>query len=151
MTAWFFVLVVVRKGHQFLLVKEQKPGFPWYLPAGKVEFGEDFFHAAKRETLEEGGIPIEIDGVLRIEHTPPPMEGGAMRVRIILVGRPVDETPPKHEPDAESIEAGWFAIEEAETLNLRGDDVLPMFRHVLDGGYIAPRSMITPEDAPWVD
>jgi 8-oxo-dGTP pyrophosphatase MutT (NUDIX family) len=58
---WFFVLVVVRKENRFLLIQEAKADQPWYLPAGRVEFGEDFITAAKRETQEEAGINIEGD------------------------------------------------------------------------------------------
>ena len=47
---WFFVLVVVRRGEQFLLVHERKHGQLWYLPAGRVEPGETFVEAAVRET-----------------------------------------------------------------------------------------------------
>jgi 8-oxo-dGTP pyrophosphatase MutT (NUDIX family) len=67
---WYFALVVVRLQHRFLLVHERKHGQNWYLPAGRVEPGESLVEAARRETLEESGVPVVIEGILRIEHTP---------------------------------------------------------------------------------
>src|SRR6185312_2351788 len=89
---WFFAVVVVRKADRFLLVHERKHGQLWYLPAGRVEPGESFFDAAVRETLEETGVAVRLDGVIRVEHTPSP---GGMRVRVVFTGGPVDERPPK--------------------------------------------------------
>jgi phosphatase NudJ len=61
---WFFALVVVRQGDRFLLVHEAKHGQGWCVPAGRVEPGESLFDAAVRETLEETGVPVVLDGVL---------------------------------------------------------------------------------------
>ena len=67
---WFFVKVVVRQGDQFLLVQERRFNQPWHLPAGRAELGETLAAAALRETLEEAGVPIVLDGLLRVEHSP---------------------------------------------------------------------------------
>ena len=61
---WYFVLVVVRRGDQYLVVHESKHGQRWYVPAGRVERGETLDAAALRETLEEAGIPIALDGIV---------------------------------------------------------------------------------------
>ena len=53
---WCFALVVVRQDDRFLVIRELKHGQRWYLPAGRVEPGEDFFVAAKREAEEEAGL-----------------------------------------------------------------------------------------------
>src|SRR5262245_48132513 len=103
---WFFVLVVVRSGSRFLLGPGRKHGQGYYLPAGRVEPGEGLIGAAKRETMEEAGIPIEIEHIIRVEHSPQP--GGWARVRVIFAARPLDDRPPKSEPDEESLGAGWF-------------------------------------------
>ena len=48
---WYFVLVAVRRDDRFLLVHERQHGQMWYLPAGRVEEGEELLQAAHRETL----------------------------------------------------------------------------------------------------
>ena len=143
---WFFVLAVVRRADRFLLVHERKHGQLWYFPAGRVEPGEDFITAAKRETLEEAGVPIEVDGIVRLEHSPSP---GSTRLRLIVSARPADDTPPKSEPDEESLEADWFTTREMESLPLRGREVLRVCTYVDSGGPVLPITLLTVEGAPF--
>jgi ADP-ribose pyrophosphatase YjhB (NUDIX family) len=49
---WYFALVVVRRGHRFLAVREVKHGQLWYLPAGGAEPGESLAEGARREVLD---------------------------------------------------------------------------------------------------
>jgi 8-oxo-dGTP pyrophosphatase MutT (NUDIX family) len=144
---WYFVLVVVRLGHRFLAVREAKHGQLWYLPAGRIEPGESILQAAVRETLEETGVPIAVEGLLRLEHTP--SDYGAARVRVIVVARPADDTPPKCQPDDDSLEAAWLTLEEIEELPLRGEEVLRIFRHIAQGGAVFPLGLVTTEGAPY--
>ena len=137
---WFFALCVVRKGDRFLLVEERKHGNAWYLPGGRVEPGETLVEAAVRETLEEAGIPIEVEGIVRVEHTPRPERQA--RVRVVFVARPTDDTPPKSEPDEHTLSARWVALTELDALHARGPDVERYLRHVHGGGHIAPLSML---------
>src|SRR5215468_9001837 len=94
---WYFALVVVRRGHRFLLTQEHKYGSTWSIPGGRVEPGETLAQAAIREVFEETGVPIQLDGVYRVEHTP--SSGGGRdrdsRVRILFAGTPIDDTAPK--------------------------------------------------------
>ena len=143
---WFFVLAVVRRAERFLLVHECKHGQLWYLPAGRVEPGENFVTAAERETMEEAGIAIQVDGIIRIEHTPSPQNA---RVRLIVAAKPTGDTPPKSEPDAESLEAAWFTISEMRKLPLRGQEVLDACAYIEAGGPIMPLTFLTLEGAPW--
>ncbi|MCX4243305.1 NUDIX hydrolase [Paraliomyxa miuraensis] len=143
---WTFAVVVVRLGPRFLLVHERKHGGGWYLPAGRVEPGETIEQAAVRETLEEAGIPIAIDGILRIEHSP--RADGHARMRVIFHAHPADDTPPKSAPDEESLEAGWFLLEELESLSLRGSEVLGLLHDVERGAPVHPRSLLRPEGEP---
>lgn len=140
---WFFVVVVVRKNDKFLLVHERKHEQKWYLPAGRIEPREDFVTAAKRETLEESGIPIELEGILQIQHTP--MFDGSARVRFIVLARPTDDTPAKSEPDEESLGAAWLTLEEMKEMELRGDEVWQICQTVLNETTVYPLSLIKSE------
>lgn len=143
---WNFAVVLVRLGHRVLLVHERKHGQKWYLPAGRVEPGETFTAAAERETLEEAGVRIVVEGVIRVEHTPWP--DGTARCRVLFVARPADDTPPKREPDEHSLEAAWVALEELAGYDLRGEEVLEIARYVADGGAVYPASLIALENTP---
>ncbi|MCB9678265.1 MAG: NUDIX domain-containing protein [Alphaproteobacteria bacterium] len=114
---WTFALVVVRDGDRFLLVQERKPGNPWFLPAGRVEPGERIIDGAIRETLEESGVHVELEGILKIQHTP---SGRNARLRVIFLARPVGGAPG---PTEDSLDARWVTRAEIDRLHLRGDDV----------------------------
>jgi ADP-ribose pyrophosphatase YjhB (NUDIX family) len=144
---WAFSVVVVKKGRRFLLVRETKHEQLWYLPAGRVEPGETFVEAAIRETREEGGIAIAIEGVIRIEHSP--QIDGTARMRVIFLARPDDDAPPKSVPDEESLEARWVSLDELDALPLRGSDVERLLRSVLEGRAIHPLSVLVAEGTPY--
>ena len=72
---------------------------------GRVDFGETFSTGAKREALEEAGVPVNLTGLLRLEHTPG-LRGA--RMRAIYTAVKADDTPLKSEPDEEVIEARWY-------------------------------------------
>jgi len=145
---WYFAVVIVRRGDRFLLVHERKHGQLWYFPAGRVEPGETLIEGARRETLEETGVPVAIDGILRIEHSP--THSGA-RVRVLYTAHPIDDTPPKSVPDEESLEAGWFTLDELDRLPLRGEEVRRVLGDVARGAPVYPLSLITWEGAPLLD
>lgn len=140
---WFFVVVIVRKDDKFLLVHEKKHGQKWYLPAGRIEPREDLIQAAIRETLEETGVPVSVEGILHIFHTP--MFDGSARVRFIVVASPEDDTQPKSEPDEESLGAAWLTLEEIQQIPLRGNDVLKILTSVFEGTPVYPLSLISSE------
>lgn len=144
---WFFALVVVRQGDRFLLVHERQFDQGWYLPAGRVEPGETLTEAALRETLEETGVPVVLDGVLRIEHSPRPE--GTARVRVIFVGHPAADVPPKSIADEESLGAAWYSVGDLDDLPLRTSEVCEILRYVHDGGAVYPLSVIAREGATW--
>jgi ADP-ribose pyrophosphatase YjhB (NUDIX family) len=54
-----------------LLRRAVEPGFgAWDLPAGYLDPGESFEAAARRETLEEAGIEVELVGLAGVYHSP---------------------------------------------------------------------------------
>lgn len=143
--SWCFAVAVVKLGRRFLVIRERKHGELWYLPAGRVELAESFAEAAVRETLEEAGLRIELEGILRIEHSPLP---GEARFRVIFLARPADDTPPKSRPDEHSLEARWVTVEDLSTLRLRGREMTRLFEDVLAGAPVFPLSLLRPEGEP---
>lgn len=139
---WFFALVLVRRGNQYLLVHERKFGQTWFLPAGRVEPGETLAEAARRETLEETGVPVVLTGVLRIEHSP---ASQSSRLRVIYLAEPADDTAPKSVPDEESLGAEWVRSDELNRYNLRSEIVREMIECVEAGGTVYPLSVIGSE------
>lgn len=141
-----FALVVVHVGERVLLVRETQHGGGWYLPAGRVERGESLTDAAVRETMEEAGVHVTLEGVVRVEYTP---VGHGVRVRAIFTARPSDDTPPKSVPDEHTEEARYFTLDELAELPLRGGEVEGIARFVLGGGVVHPLSVLGHEGERW--
>jgi phosphatase NudJ len=127
---WYFALVVVRRGHRFLMTQEQKYGSSWSIPGGRVEPGESLVDAAIREVHEETGVPVRIDGILRIEHAP---ADNTARVRVLFMGTPIDDTEPKTIADSESLGAAWLTIDEIRGRPLRGAELRALLESVEAG------------------
>lgn len=60
--AYLIAGCVIEKDNKYLLVQEklEKVHGLWNLPAGRVDFGENFEQAAVREAKEETGFDVEI-------------------------------------------------------------------------------------------
>ena len=117
-----FSLVVCRHpitGLYLLCQEFCNQGF--WVPGGAVDPGETFIIAAKRETLEEAGIDIEIKGILGIDHEP---HEEYVRMRVIFYAEPVDNDQlPKSIPNYESAGACWCTSDEINSgLRLRGKE-----------------------------
>lgn len=90
-----------------LLRRAVEPGLgAWDLPAGYLDPGESFEMAARRETLEESGIEIELLGLLGVYHSPP-----ANAVTAVFRARPTRRDA-SVELDSESSEHAWVARSE---------------------------------------
>jgi phosphatase NudJ len=141
---WYFALVVVRRGHRFLLTQERKYGATWSIPGGRVEAGESLTDAAVREVFEETGVPVRLDGILRVEHTP---GAGALgtRVRVLFTGTPIDDTAPKTTADDESLGAAYLTLEEIRALPLRGSELSALLESVAAGRQVFPLELLGPE------
>ena len=144
--AVLIAIVIVRRGDRFVLVEETRDR-GWYLPAGRIEAGEDILAGARREVREEAGIEVELEGIVRFEHTP--SSDGVVRLRCILVGRPRDDAALKSEADGESRQAAWVGVEELPAFRLRAPEVAQLLRYVHAGGTVHPLSLLTPEGAPY--
>jgi len=136
---WYFALVVVRRGHRFLLTQERKYGSTWSIPGGRVEAGEALADAAVREVFEETGVPIQLDGILRVEHAPRDQH---VRVRILFAGSPIDDTPPKTMADDESLGAAWLTLDEIRKRPLRGAELCALLESVAHGRQVFPLDLL---------
>jgi phosphatase NudJ len=136
---WYFAMVIVRRGHRFLLTQEQKYGKTWTIPGGRVEPGEELIDAAIREVLEETGVPVRLDGVLRVEHSP---SDDAARVRVIFTGTPIDDTEPRTTADAESLGAAYLTLDEIRKRPLRGAELGVLLQAVENGQQAFPLSLL---------
>jgi ADP-ribose pyrophosphatase YjhB (NUDIX family) len=109
-----FVGAVVRHEDRILLVR-QSAGHPlegqWTVPWGRIEAGESPSAAAIRETWEEGGVRVEVQGLLGVQELPSPQEGG---VALVYLCKHVSGTP---EPrDTETDAAVYIALSDLDAM-----------------------------------
>ena len=131
MNANIYSGILIEENNKFLLVQENKSGYPWYLPAGRVEAGEQLHEAALRETLEEAGVNSNITGILKVDAFPISEE--SYYIKTIFTGTIPPGTKLKEIPDEHSIKSQWFSLEEAKSLNLRSREVTDCIELYLAG------------------
>ncbi|KAJ8961486.1 hypothetical protein NQ318_014734 [Aromia moschata] len=111
--------VVINEYGEVLMMQEAKKSCAgkWYLPAGRIEKGENIIAAAEREVLEETGLKIECTTLLLVE------SAKGLWLRFVLTGRVIGgslKTP--SEADKESLQAKWIA--NLDELELRAGDIM---------------------------
>lgn len=112
------VLAVDDQGR--VLLQRRRDTGQWAIPMGKMEIGETASQCAVRETEEETCVRVEVTGLLGIYSDPAHIvaySDGEIRqeYEVILLGRPVRGEPA---PNEEASEAGWFALEELDRLDI---------------------------------
>lgn len=135
-----FALVVVKQGRKVALVRDRKDGVAWSLPGGRVEPGEELLAAARRHAANDTGMPVELEGLLRLQHTL--VDGGESRLRVCVAARPADDRALKTVADEHSLVAQWFTREQLTTLSLKSPDVRQFVDLALDGP-VYPLSLLT--------
>jgi 8-oxo-dGTP diphosphatase len=109
-----YVGAVVQRDDGILLVRQSK-GHPlagqWSVPWGKVEAGESPMAAAIRETSEEGGVTVEVEGFLGVQELPAPQTGG---IALVYLCRHADGHPRPR--DAETDAARYFSASDLDAL-----------------------------------
>ncbi|MFZ5895873.1 MAG: NUDIX domain-containing protein [Myxococcota bacterium] len=138
--ATLVVLVIVPHDGRYLLVEERDGTY--FLPAGKVEPGENLLAAAVRETAEETGMAIGLTGLLGFDHAH--YDHGHMKMRFAFVGYPATLGKPKRSPDHHSRSAGWFSSAEIQKLPLRHHEVLTWLERYERGTPLLPCSAYEP-------
>ena len=142
---WYFVVVAVRHGDRFLVIQERKHGQLWYLPAGRVEPGEDFFTAAKRETFEEAGVHVTLEGVIRVEHLP--VKKSHARLRVVFAASCDEDCEELGGTD--SLQARWVTLAQLDALKLRGQEVRSLCEYLAAGGTVFPLAVLGREGAAY--
>ncbi|KAL4232787.1 8-hydroxy-dADP phosphatase [Mactra antiquata] len=107
---------------QILLIQEAKESCrgKWYLPAGRVEPGENLIDGVKREVLEEAGLHIEPVTLCDLE-----TYGTLTWFRINYIGNVTGgKLKTLAEQDKESLQAQWFPVQKVLTgqVDLRHSD-----------------------------
>lgn len=104
-----------------LLMIHKRDNDLWAVPGGAIDVGESAADAARRETLEETGIDIAIDGLIGIYTNPSHImayDDGEVRQQFSLCfrGRAVggDLSPQRSEAKA----ARWVALTDLDGLNI---------------------------------
>lgn len=120
MNATMFVLAVVPFENKYLVVEERDGTF--YLPAGRVEPGENLVAAIVRETIEEAKQLIGVSGLLGIDHDL--IGPDRFRMRFVFVGYRGVMLPTKSEADRHSRGASYKTRAEIASLPLRHAEVI---------------------------
>src|SRR5690242_1366197 len=89
---------------EVLLVKTPRRG--WECPGGQVELGEELIAALIREVDEESGCEVEVERLVGVYSNIAPPE----KVIFMFRGRHRSGAPC---PSDETLEAGWFSVEQA--------------------------------------
>ncbi len=107
------VATVIERDGRFLLVEEQAPeGLVINQPAGHVELGETLAQAAVRETLEETGCNVALDGILGLaQHRAP--ANGVTYLRTTFFGHIVSENP-QATLDTGIVRTLWMSYEDMQ-------------------------------------
>ena len=123
-------------GEKFALVQERAPNVygKWNYPCGKLELRESLFNAAERETLEETGLIVKLDGLIGIyEHN----RNGNNTIKFVFKAAVTGgELRPQ---ESELIDAKWFTYSRFFKLpkhTLRLPDMRKIIRDCKEGKLI---------------
>lgn len=136
------VATVIEDNGRFLLVEErQRDRLVLNQPAGHLEPNESLIEAALRETLEETGWTVELQGLVGVGlYTAP--SNGVTYYRTTFFGRPLSHDP-ERPLDQGIVRALWLTAEElrAQAHRHRGPLVAKAIEHYL-AGHRYPLSLI---------
>ena len=129
------VIVLVRRGYRYLMVRDDKRGGTWYPPAGAVERGEDVLAAAHRIVQRASGCTPILEGIVRVSHMPLLPGSRVGRMRFVLEARL--STDALSEKTAK-VPASYMLPAEVGSLELRDEAIAPLITEHARGMPTAP-------------
>ena len=110
--------MIHRKGRMLVVKRAEDPhrGL-WAFPGGKVEAGETPMEAALRETMEEVGLDVEIEGVFDVVTYLPRELGKGTRSQVVLVDYLARPLGGKVRINGESSEFRWVLPSELDLMD----------------------------------
>lgn len=124
------VKIGIAKGDKILLVQEKKPSVYglWNLPGGKVEDGEGFESALKREISEELDVELTDSEYIKTYNTE--IEIGKLAI-VLFAGKISGDITIDRD---ELLDFGWFSLGEIEKMaadnKIRGETGLEQTRDI---------------------
>lgn len=91
-----------------VLVKRKNPPHGWALPGGFVDYGETVEHAAKRETLEETSLAVDLSGLVGV-YSDPRRDSRLHTISTVFAGR--TENPDEIRGGDDAAEARFFPLD----------------------------------------
>lgn len=111
--------VLINEDNEVLMIQEAKKSCAglWYLPAGRMEKGENIVEATIREVFEETGLQIKVTTLLAVE------SAGGSWFRFVLTGDVIGgELKTLAQADQESMQAKW--VSDLSEVTLRANDIV---------------------------
>lgn len=109
--------VLIEKDNRYLLIKEAAPKWEekWFFPGGNVKDGESPEEGAVRETKEEAGCRVILNGIIYVRYYSSFFEGKLhVFYAATVVGDEIKTAEDKH-----SLSVKWFSYDELAKLPLR--------------------------------
>ena len=129
------VIVLVRRGYRYLMVRDDNRGGTWFPPAGSVERGEDVLTAADRIVQRASGSSPVLEGIVRVSHMPMLPGSGVGRLRFVLEGRLSTDTLSEK---TAMVPASYLLPVEIEQLELRDRSIAKLIAEHARGVPTAP-------------
>ncbi len=111
--------VVIEEQRVLLIRRGKEPGFGiWTLPGGRVNLGERMLDAAKRETKEETGLDVKIEGLVDVLDIILTEENGRVKFHYFLLDYLARPTGGALKAQSDALDARFFSSAQLESLNL---------------------------------